>query len=197
MRSDKSMMVKERILDIEDVGPVLFQRSKRRARSVNISIRLFKPVRVSVPIRVSFEAARGVLLEKIDWVRRHLKKMKALEVSHQARVSSIPFMSIPDRKRKLIDRTKELAKKHDFHYNKLTIRNQRTRWGSCSAGNNISLNMKLAPLPDELVDYIILHELLHTRIKNHGKGFKDQLRVLVGDTKSLNAKIKIYNLGLI
>jgi predicted metal-dependent hydrolase len=51
------------------------------------------------------------------------------------------------------------------------VRNQKTRWGSCSARNNINLNINLAHLPVELMDYIILHELAHTRITNHGPQF--------------------------
>lgn len=65
----------------------------------------------------------------------------------------------------------ELAQKHGFQFNKLTIRNNKRNWGSCSALNNISLNLQMMKLPDELIDYILLHELVHTRIKNHGPHF--------------------------
>jgi predicted metal-dependent hydrolase len=68
-------------------------------------------------------------------------------------------------------RLTELAQKHGFTFNRLTIRNNRRNWGSCSARNNISLNLQMMKLPDELIDYILLHELVHTRIKNHGPLF--------------------------
>ena len=64
-----------------------------------------------------------------------------------------------------------LAQKHGFQFNRLTIRNNKRNWGSCSARNNISLNLQMMKLPDELIDYILLHELVHTRIKNHGPQF--------------------------
>lgn len=69
----------------------------------------------------------------------------------------------------------ELAKKHDFRFNKITIRNNKRNWGSCSARNNISLNLQMMKLPDELIEYILLHELVHTKIKNHGPFFWQKL----------------------
>jgi predicted metal-dependent hydrolase len=69
----------------------------------------------------------------------------------------------------------ELAQKHGFQFNKLTIRNNKRNWGSCSALNNISLNLQMMKLPDELIEYILLHELVHTRFKNHGPHFWQKL----------------------
>ena len=71
----------------------------------------------------------------------------------------MPKINKEEAKVKLGKRLSELAKEHKFQYNKVSIRNQRTRWGSCSSKNNISLNMKLLHLPDQLIDYILLHEL--------------------------------------
>ncbi|MHC4325449.1 MAG: M48 metallopeptidase family protein, partial [Planctomycetota bacterium] len=67
---------------------------------------------------------------------------------------------------------------------------------SCSAKNNISLNINLARLPDELRDYVILHELVHTRIKNHSKKFWAELdKVIGGGAKELSKKLRKYRLG--
>jgi predicted metal-dependent hydrolase len=72
-------------------------------------------------------------------------------------------------------RLKELAQKHGFSYNKVSIRNNKRNWGSCSSRNNISLNLQMMKLPDELIDYILLHELVHTEIKNHSEKFWEKL----------------------
>jgi hypothetical protein len=85
----------------------------------------------------------------------------------------------------LTDRLNLLAQKYKFSYNRLFIRNQKTRWGSCSAKNNISLNMNLVRLPQKLQDYVILHELVHTKHKNHSKKFWAEMDRYVGDGKEV------------
>jgi len=64
-------------------------------------------------------------------------------------------------------RVKALAIDHDFNYQKLTIKNTKSRWGSCSFDNNINLSLHLMRISNELIDYVILHELVHTKVKNH------------------------------
>ncbi|MFC1807126.1 M48 family metallopeptidase [Candidatus Omnitrophota bacterium] len=183
------------IIEIEGVGPVLFEKSKR-ARNLNISVRISKPVRVCVPLRISFDKAKEAVKSKIGWIIKHLARANHLRSIYNSKLIDVSHLSHIQRKEKLIDRAKELAAERGFNYGKISIRNQRTRWGSCSARNNISLNIKLIQLPDRLIDYIILHELIHTRIKNHGQDFKRELNRLVGNRQALNLEIKRYHISL-
>ena len=68
-------------------------------------------------------------------------------------------------------RLSSLAEDHGFHYRRVTIRGQKTRWGSCSSQKNINLNYKLLFLPPAMVDYVLIHELCHTLEMNHSKRF--------------------------
>jgi len=68
-------------------------------------------------------------------------------------------------------RTKELSVRTGVTYNKVTIRAQRTRWGSCSQKGNLSFNWKLVTLPEPVLDYVVTHELLHIRQMNHSRNF--------------------------
>jgi hypothetical protein len=77
------------------------------------------------------------------------------------------------------------------------VKNQKTRWGSCSDKNNINLNINLVRLPDELIDYVILHELVHTRIKNHSHQFWEEMNKVVEDPKSLDKKLRQYTPSLL
>ncbi|MGQ1947405.1 M48 family metallopeptidase [Geofilum sp. OHC36d9] len=74
-------------------------------------------------------------------------------------------------KRFLVPRLAELARQFGFSYNRVFIKNLKSRWGSCSSVNNINLNLHLMRLPESLSDYVLLHELCHTVEKNHGPDF--------------------------
>lgn len=91
-------------------------------------------------------------------------------------------------------RLKELAQKFGFKYGRVTIRDNRRNWGSCSGANNISLNLQMMKLPDELIDYILLHELVHTEIKNHGPQFWVRLdTVCENRARELSREVKKYS----
>ncbi|MFC2051983.1 M48 family metallopeptidase [Chloroflexota bacterium] len=83
-----------------------------------------------------------------------------------------------------------------FTFNRVFIRSQKTRWGSCSKNNNISLNVKLVLLPEDLVDYVILHELVHTRIHNHSKSFWEELDRHTGNSKAFASRLRKYGYSL-
>jgi predicted metal-dependent hydrolase len=94
-------------------------------------------------------------------------------------------------------KVEQLARKFGFSYHSVTIKNARTRWGSCSHDNRINLSLHLMMLPDHLIDYIILHELCHTTHKNHGKGFYAQLNKLTGGIRSLENELGKYKIGIL
>jgi predicted metal-dependent hydrolase len=97
-------------------------------------------------------------------------------------------------KKLLPPRIAELAKKHEFQFQKITIRNNKRNWGSCSSKNNISLNLQMMKLPDELIDYILLHELVHTEIKNHGPEFWEKLNEITNNrARELTKQIKQFS----
>lgn len=182
-------------VEIHGIGPVLFERSKR-ARHVNISVKPFRGVRVAVPDRVSFNKAEAFVRTKIDWIKKQSEKMKQYETEYNFTPGANDDIDKAKAKSILTGRLKYLAEKHGFTYNRAFIRNQRTRWGSCSRKNNISLNMKIVKLPDELVDYVILHELVHTHKKDHGKAFWTEMDKLVGDGKKMSSRLRSYGIGL-
>jgi predicted metal-dependent hydrolase len=93
-------------------------------------------------------------------------------------------------------RVDELAKKHNFNYQKLAIKNTKTRWGSCSFKNNINLSLHLMRLREELIDYVILHELVHTKVKNHSIEFWTTLDIHCPNSKNLDRELKKYSLRI-
>ena len=96
----------------------------------------------------------------------------------------------------LIPRLAELAAMHGFTYNKVFIKNNVSNWGSCSTKGNINLNMQLMRLPEELRDYVILHELCHLKQLNHGAEFHALLNSLLdGREKELRSQLRKYHIG--
>ncbi len=87
-----------------------------------------------------------------------------------------------------------LAREYGFHYKRICIRNNKTRWGSCSKNNNINLNLHLIRLPQHLCEYVILHELAHTVYKNHQKKFWILLDQFTGNAKKLDRELNKYRI---
>ncbi|MEC7713239.1 MAG: M48 family metallopeptidase [Candidatus Thermoplasmatota archaeon] len=169
-----------------DIGIIRYIKNNRAKRIV-ISV---KPnfVRVTVPRRQTLKNAQKFVEQKIDWIKTHSKNMQILREKSE----ELPKIKREEAREKLGNRLSELAQKHNFQYNRVSIRNQRTRWGSCSSKDNISLNMKLLHLPEHLIDYILLHELVHTRVKNHSKSFWDELETVVPNARSIDKQLREY-----
>lgn len=184
------------LVEIKNAGTVLFERSQR-AKRLNITIRPVKGVRVAVPPWMAFEEAHRIVSAKSGWIKRHLLRLEENRQNALEFLKDLPLLEKREARKKVIKRLDELALKYGFSYNRVFIRNQKTRWGSCSAKNNINLNIKLARLPDELLDYVIIHELVHTRVKNHGSRFWREMDKILGNAKKVDAKMKPYRLDLL
>ncbi len=182
-------MAATKYVNYPEIGDVLFEKS-RKAKRVIISIKSPSSIRVAIPRFISFRRAESFMLQKIDWIKKQqskcLKKINITELSKS--VSS-------EEKLKVKNQVEHLANKYGFTFRKITLRNMNTRWGSCTAQNNISLNIGLAVLTEELRDYIILHELVHTKIKNHSKEFWNELSNFIPNPKALNRELS-QNYGL-
>ena len=92
----------------------------------------------------------------------------------------------------LPERTRILAEKYGFEFKKLGIRNQKTRWGSCSASGNISLNYRLMKYRKELIDYVIIHELCHLKELNHSKKFWKLVEAIIPEYKLLKKELRTH-----
>jgi predicted metal-dependent hydrolase len=98
-------------------------------------------------------------------------------------------------KRLLPERLQTLAKQHAFIYSGVRISKSKTRWGSCNSKRKINLSFLLLLLPDELIDYVLLHELCHTRVMNHSSLFWKLMDEVTGNKAlALDKKLNQYNI---
>lgn len=93
----------------------------------------------------------------------------------------------------LLQRLAALARQHNFTYSKAKIGSMRSRWGSCNTHKLIMLSCYLIQLPWELIDYVILHELVHTEIMAHDDAFWQRVEQLVPDAKTRRKMLKQYH----
>ena len=171
--------------EIPDIGAVAVAVSDR-ARYARITVSRAGAVKLVLPRQMSLKQGRKVLESGRAWVIKHLRQVRT--------VQDDPRLDRVQARRQLVERLAELARRHGFQYNKVFVKNQKTLWGSCSSANNINLNVNLVRLPEELRDYVLLHELVHTRHKNHSKAFWKALNRLVDDAKALQRQLRQYHL---
>ena len=182
------------IVEIPSVGTVTIVKSNR-AKHLRVTIKPDQTVRLTIPRGESVDRAIQFLHSKTPWITKHQHRFCKLE--NTPTNLQQPKINEPQAIETLISRLEELAKIYNYKYARVSIRNQKTKWGSCSAKNNISLNINLVRLPDQLRDYVILHELVHTRIKNHSKKFWAELdKVVGGSAKELSKKLRKCRLGI-
>lgn len=93
-------------------------------------------------------------------------------------------------------RLEALAREYDFAYQRVRFSSARTRWGSCSSNGTLSLNIGLMTLPLELIDYVLIHELCHTRYMNHSKTFWAAVEVCSPDYKQHRRVLKQHSPGV-
>ena len=174
------------LVEHPEVGTIKYI-GNNRAKRIIISV---KPeyVRVVIPKRQSFKNAQKFVESRLDWIRTNKQNMD-LELKKR---NELPEIDRKVARKILCRRIGELAQLHKFVYNRVSIRKQKTRWGSCSSKDNINLNANLLHLPSELMDYVLLHELVHTRVKDHSKDFWDELNTIVPNARQVDRRLKDY-----
>jgi len=177
------------------VGPVRFVKT-RRARRISLTVRGSRGVRVALPWRVPFEEARRVALTKLAWIRRAQARVERARAVCCEAVEAAGRLDRCEARAVLAGRLDALAQAHGYSPGRLSVRRQGTVWGSASRAGRIQLNALLAVVPAELADYVILHELVHTRVRGHGRAFWDELERRMPDARRRQARLREYSLAL-
>lgn len=92
----------------------------------------------------------------------------------------------------ILPRLFNIAKQTNHEFNQAFVKNLKSRWGSCDSNKSIILNIFLLQLPDELIDYVIIHELTHTLYMNHSKAFWEHVGQFLPDYKRLRKELKVH-----
>ena len=151
---------------------VIKSNRKTMASQVNADL----TVTVRVPRQAMKKDIDRILKEKEPWILAHIdqirKKKAEYEASQPERLTKAEINELADKALKVIpERAKYFAKIIGVNYGRITIRNQKTRWGSCSSKGNLNFNFLLMLTPPEVIDYVVVHELCHRKEMNHSKDF--------------------------
>ena len=174
--------VAKNTVKFETIDGVQFKFQKHHlSKNLKMSVKQGE-ILVTVPKYSSFKLAREFAIHNLDWAKANFKytertKKEANDLRKKAR--EILSKELDD-----------CAKKYGFKYRSLKMSSAKRRWGSCSYINNINLNIELTNIPEHLREYVMLHELCHTKVKNHSEKFWDLMEKHMPDTKKRRAELK-------
>ena len=156
-------------------------------KSVAIQIKPDGTVVLRAPYGVPKRELNRILEEKSAWIEAHLQEIKEQEAEQKAlpKFSNQEIKELANKALAYIpERVKYYAPIVGVNYTRITIRNQKTRWGSCSSKGGLNFNCLLMLTPPEVVDYVVVHELCHRKEMNHSKAFWDEVEKVLPDYKS-------------
>ena len=170
-----------------------------RARRYLIRVEDDGRVRVTVPRWGSKREAAAFAEREYAWI----EKQRARLAGRRAASAREPMPKQIERelrnraKRELPGRLLELAARHALTVTRVSVRNQRWRWGSCSRNGHICLNWRLVQMPDAVRDYVLLHELMHLKRMDHSPAFWKLVGAVCPDFKAARAWLKAFSRGAI
>ena len=154
-------------------------RSKRKTISLIVDE---KGLTVRAPMRAGKAEIEDVIMQNMKWIETRLRKAEEMKekLKEAEPLGEEELKALVDQAMKIIpERVRFYAPKIGVRYGRITIRKQRTKWGSCSNKGNLNFNCLLMLTPPEVIDSIVVHELCHLKEMNHSKKFYDEvLRVM-------------------
>lgn len=162
-----------------------------RLRRMSLRVNPVGEIVVRAWRKISDREIHAFITKNAKWIQKQKSRMSGFiplttEQLRELRASAKKFLP---------ERTQILADKLGFRYQHVTCRHQKSRWGSCSHRNSISLNIELMRLPERLRDYIIIHELTHTTHKHHQDDFWDHLESVLPWALQLDREMKQWKIG--
>lgn len=147
-------------------------------------LQLLKHKAKQISLSVSHDLIQVRIPENINIRDSKVQELARKGIEFALRKEAIAYLPI---------RMAELANKSGLSFAGISIRASKTRWGSCSSKNNINLSLHLMRLPDRLIDYVILHELAHTVVKNHSEKYWAYLEKICPGSKILDKELCNYS----
>ena len=168
-------------------------RSKRK--TICIEITPDARVIVRAPKYASVSEINRLIGEKADWIDKNLRKMQEKQKERaeapQPELTKQEIKLLTTKAKRIIpQRVRYYANLMRVEYGRITIRMQKSRWGSCSGKGNLNFNCLLMRTPDEIIDYVVVHELCHLKEMNHSPRFWAEVEKVIPDYKERRKWLK-------
>lgn len=166
---------------------------KLKRKTLSIQVLDSKTVRVRAPYRMSKKDIQSYIDKNEEWIRDKIEKAKEREKEIEGIrcLSELELDELADKACEVITKRVEYyAPQVGVTYGRITIRNQKTRWGSCSAKGNLNFNVALMRVPLDVMDYVVVHELCHRLFLDHSKDFWNEVAKFIPDYKSKEKWLK-------
>lgn len=160
-------------------------RSNRKSIAIQVNPDL--TVTVRAPMRAKMRDIKRIVLEKEPWINKQIEKFQNSASNSNSLSNSISDEEIRELSKQahkyIPQRVEYFAPIVGVDYGRISIRNQKTRWGSCSSKGNLNFNCRLMLAPPEVIDYVVVHELCHRKEMNHSKAFWHEVEKVLPDYK--------------
>lgn len=167
-------------------------------KSLGLEVRDANTVLARIPTRVSDRELKAFVENHRSWILEKTEVMAEREEKRKSTPAPPPeLLSKTDRMKiqlKIGKRVRHYCEAMGVTVGYVTVKNQKTRWSSCSAKGNVNFNYQLAFLPDELLDYVVIHELAHRRHMNHSRAFWAEVEKYCPDYLERREQLKEYSL---
>jgi len=164
-------------------------RRSSRSRNLRLTVNYEGILIVSAPLHTDIISIENFILKKSAWISDKINYFKSFTT--RIKTTRKDYSIYKEKALELAQTKLEYYNKiYNFTYKNITIRNQKTRWGSCSRRGNINFNYKIALIPEYLADYISVHELCHLGQFNHSKAFWDLVAKTMPEHKKFRTELK-------
>ena len=170
---------------------------RSRRRTMSLEVTRDGTVQVRAPLRMPPQEIERFIKEKEGWLRKHLEKVQERKANLAERrpLTREQVEKLARQAMTVIpERVAYFAPIVGVRYGQITIRNQKTRWGSCSSKGNLNFNCFLMLVPPECLDYVVVHELCHRLEMNHSDRFWAEVERVLPDYRIRKKRLQEYSL---
>lgn len=164
---------------------------RSRRKTLGLEVKKDLEVYARIPENISDKELKEFVRKNADWICRTYQELREAAEKRQYTARPLPT---EEEKQEILDKIVRCVHHYErimgLYGNRITVKNQKTRWGSCSSKRNLNFNYKLAYMPQEILDYVVVHELAHLRHMNHSREFWALVEQYIPDYRARRGWLK-------